>query len=168
MANIFELNINLNKTGESEAKKALKKTINGNAEDEQEEGSLKTALNAIGSSYFAKEAYSNIAKPILDLQLNKYGVIYGDQARQNKINNMTSTVSSAVSMTTSTLSGYAAGAALGSGGAGAIITLALELVGTAIDMVGNAREYNENQLNYMYNSNYSQERLGILASSKGR
>lgn len=165
MANVFELNINLNTTGQSEAEKALENTTSGNLEPnkDNESAGLYDALKAVKSNYYVKEVYSNVAKPLMNLQLSTYGTIYGDQARQNRISNMLNTTDMAMSAVSSGITGYAVG-----GGVGAAIGAILDIVGTVIDGISNVREFNEEQLNHKYDSNYAQERLGILATSKGR
>lgn len=170
MANIFELNINLNRSEKSEAEKALEKTINGDtSSSNNDDDSLKTAVKAAGTNYFIREGLSNVVSPVVNLQLSTYGTIYGDQARQNKISNMANLSSKAMDGVSAGLAGYSAATALGASGPwGAIIAVAMEAFSMAIDLYDNYRQYNENQLNYMYNANYTQERLGILASSKGR
>ena len=106
-----------------------------------------------------------------DLQVSTIGSVYGDQARMNKISNLASGADLVTGLADSALGGYSAGLALSGakgGWIGAAIGLVLEIGNTVIDGINNLREYNNNQIDYKYNSAYAQERLGLISASKGR
>lgn len=174
MANIFELNINLNSNEKSEAEKALEATTSGGSssdkKDSKELSNLEMAGKMLAGIHFADKVKSNVVNPLINLGISTVGNIYGDTARVNQINNFRSTIDGGVSLVRSGLSGYSVGKAFGGSAGGwlALINVALDLAGTAIEMVQNANEYNNRQLDYKYNSAYSQERLGLLALNKGR
>lgn len=178
MANIFELNINLNAVENSETKKALNETSNaktkaantGDDENDKLTG-LKTGLKMAAALHVVQKINSNVVMPLVNMGTTTVGTIYGDTARLNKIQNLNNSISTGMGLISSGFSGFAAGAAIGGGAGGAVgavITLTLDLVGKTIDMVTNAMEYNNRQFDHMYNSNYAQERLGLLAINKGR
>lgn len=165
--NVFELNINLMQLEKSEAKEALRNTANGSVSDskkeEKEDDSLMGAISALKGNFYVKTATNKIVKPGLQYITSKYGTIYGDQARANQIQNVSSAVSSVSGIVSSAAAGFAFG-----GPWGMVAALAAEAINIAIDVASNVREYNERQLDYMYDSNYTQERLGLLAINKGR
>ena len=175
MANIFELNINVNSNEQTETEKALKKTSNAKHQEESDKNgvlsTLKTAAKIAGTVHIGQKVMSNVVTPTFNMGITTIGTIYGDQARANQIQNMATTVETGTSLVKSGLSGYSAGVAIAgkAGGIwGAVLAVALEAVGEVVDMVNIAREYNNKQLDYKYNSAYAQERLGILAANKGR
>ena len=179
MANIFELNINLNAVENSETKKALSETSNAktktaNTGDDKDDklAGLKMGLKMAAAVHVTQKLNSNVAMPLLNMGTTTIGTIYGDTARLNQIQNLNNSVSTGMGLISSGFSGFAAGKAVtggaGGGSAGAIIAITLDVVGKAIDMVTSAMEYNNRQIDHVYNSNYAQERLGLLAINKGR
>lgn len=160
MANKFELNINLMQLDKSEAKEALKQTTNGAADQKQDD---KKDSDLKKTAKWAGKQVVQIVKQVAVYDLNKAGTIYGDQARQNEIDNITSTVAMGSTIANMT----AMGAQIG-GGWGALIGAVLGTVGEVIQGVQRANEYKIQQQNNLREANYAQERLGILAYSKGR
>lgn len=166
-SNVFELNINLMQLEKSEAKEALRNTANGSIsdgkKDKKEDDSLFDAINAVKGNFYVQTAVNKVVKPGLAYVTSKYGTIYGDVARQNQISNVNNGISTLSGIFGAAASGFAVG-----GPWGMAIALAAEAVNIAIDTASNVREYNEKQQEYLYESNYSQERLGLLAINKGR
>lgn len=178
MANIFELNINLNSTEETETEKALKKTSNAKVAetdpgDDKSDGALKIAGKAAAAVLGIQRVKSDVVMPFYNMGITTVGTIYGDAARMNQIQNLTNTVNMGIGMVQTGLSGYSigfasGGSSKGAGSVGAIIAIALDLVGKTIDGVTNAMEYNNKQQDHKYNEAYGKERLGLLAINKGR
>lgn len=175
MANIFELNINLNEVGKSEAEQALKETTNGSAGDSGNDGNieltnLEKAGKMLSGIHLAGQIDSNILRPLVNMGTNTIGSVYGDTARMNQINNLTNSVNTGMGFVRSGLSGYSVGSAFGNGAgvAMAIVNVVMDVAGEAISMIENSIQYNNQQLDYKYNSAYASERLGILATNKGR
>jgi len=164
MANIFELNVNINAIEKTEAQKALEKTTNGeNTENKIEtpESSGKKTAAAIGAMVISSGR--QIANQVISFETSKIGSLYGDTARQNEINNMMSGVNTVAGIAQMAASGAAIG-----GPWGAAIGAIVGIVGEGIQMVQRGYMYTKEEEDRVRNSNYAQERLGILTASKGR
>lgn len=162
MANVFELNVNINNTSKSQTKKALEKTSTGSKspkKDDDEEMGLVEAASAV---HLGKKAIQTVIKAA-DIPLSRYGRLYGDTARQNEINNLTQSAHEVASAATT----IAAGASVG-GPWGAAIAAAIVVIDKAIDITRNLQDYENKMREYTIEANQKQERLGILASSQGR
>ena len=175
MANIFELNINLNEMGKSEAEEALEETTGGAStgsgnKEEVELSRLEKTGKMLAGIHFLGKLDSNILHPLANLGTNTIGTVYGDIARTNQINNLANTINSSMGFVNSGLSGYSIGSAFGKGAgiAMAIVNTVMDVAGEAISMIENSIQYNNQQLDYKYNSMYASERLGLLAINKGR
>lgn len=163
MANIFELNVNINAIEKTETQKALDKTISGeNTENKVEtpESSGKKTAAAIGAMVISSG--TQIATRIISFETSKIGSLYGDVARQNEINNMLSGVNTIAEI------GQMAAAGAAFGPWGAAVGVVLGIAGKAIEYAYNGYMYTKEEEDRVRNSNYAQERLGILTASKGR
>ena len=166
MPNIFELNVNINTTGESEAEKALNDTTNGSIEVQQDSGSDATSKGkniAAAIGVMSIQKVSQIGNQIASYEINKIGTIYGDQARQNEINNIMTVANTLTGIVSSTITGAAVG-----GLPGAIVGFVLNTASEVIQAGQRVEQYNIQQRDHMLNSNYKLERLGMLTASKGR
>lgn len=164
-SNIFELNINLMQLENSEAKEALKETTEASANQQNPEESKKDeSLKKLKSTAaWAGKQTVQIVKQIAVYDLNKAGSVYGDTARQNEIDNITTTASMGMSVVNMAATGAQVG-----GPWGAVIGAVLGTVGEVIQGFQRAQEYKIKQQDNLRQSNYASERLGILAASKGR
>lgn len=165
MANIFELNVNIHTTEKSEAQKALSQTIGNDDMTSGKSETLATKDNktaaAVGA--IAIQGVKQSASQIVSFEVNKISTIYGDDARANQINNMMNTASAGMSLVSSIATGASIGGPWGAV-VGAVVGVATEAIGFAT----RAYSFAKTEQDRTRNSNYAQERLGLLAASKGR
>jgi len=164
MTNTFELNINLNNTTGSEAEKALNNTTKGSVDTNT--GSItKDEKKVIFDSIVAHSIVSNVvntSKKVATTELSKIGSLYGDIARQNEINNSINFGSTMASSSLSIAASFAVNPVLG----------AINLINTglsqAYDMFNNYQNWVVKRTEDTITTNRSNERLGNLATSRGR
>lgn len=174
MANIFELNINLNTTGTSETEQALKETTEGSINPTPvDSGGKKNGGKGSLKGFVATMAVDLAKDTVLQVanyQTNKIATVYDNQARANKINNITSTANTLMDAGIGIASAAMAGAAFGPIGAvvGAVVGVVAEAVSIGVEVNQRLDEWEMRQEDNIRNAAYAQERLGILILSKGR
>lgn len=164
MGNQYELNINLNNTTGSEAEKALNNTTKGSVELNTGK-TTNDEKSVIFDSVVAHTVVSkavNFTKKVASSELSKMGTIYGDVARENEISNIVNTSSSLAASAISVAASFAVNPVLGT------INLINTGLSSAYEMFNNYQAWVVKETENNINSNKSQERLGNLASSRGR
>ena len=179
MANVFELNVNINSTVKSEAEKSMENVSLGsltNVSGKMDQGlsklgqkASKSGHDVLGKSLKGAGAIG-VASAVVDIgtkvvtnRLSRYGRLYGDQARQNRIDNAMSVAGDLMEA-----GGTIAAGAMAGGVPGAIVGAVVAVVDKAVEIAENLKEYSYNQQENRFESQRESERIGMIAISGGR
>lgn len=166
MANEYILHIDISnlQSDKSKAKDKLDKATGkgdpGKKKDPNDK--LKKAVGALAKKT-ALTAVNDIAKPMIEFQINSYSARYGNSVRANVIKNVQSVADSGVEIGSATLAGASVG-----GWIGAIVGFALGVAKKGIDIAQNAINYDSKQQVYKFEEIRASERLGLQLSDRNR
>lgn len=161
----MELNININDLTESKEEKQLK---------QQSQGAIKDASKGLGTDKMNTLKYAaamnlgmqgikRAANRVYSTELNKISSRYGDQARYNEINNVMSSVSEAMGMVGTIVTGFMVGGPVGAG-----IAAAFEFGTKAYEVYNNNQDYKYAQIETNISSQRSMEALGLKTTDLNR
>jgi hypothetical protein len=131
-------------------------------------------LRAIGKASIAAYGTSKIVgigwNAVKTFTLSNIGEKYGDQARQNQVNNVLSSISVGGNVLSGTVSGAAAGALAGPIGAvvGAAVGLVTSTTSQIVGMVEADAKWQRQEMENMYNEIRASNRLGVDISKRNR
>ena len=163
-----ELRVDINVSGleqETTSKQVLDQTTSKQGEElakTKEKKALNDTAKGITGAAIFSFAKSSV-NTIVESRLSSVGTRYGDEALQNRINN----ISNVVKQTTSAAIGVAAGGVAG-GPAGAAIAIAVELVSKGTEIINNKLDYMRDRLEEQREITRKANRLGVVAAGAGR
>ena len=164
-----ELRVDINVNGldpETTSKQVLDQTTSKKAANDtaktKEKKVLSDTAKGISGALVVSYAKSSV-NTIVESRLSSVGTRYGDEALQNRINN----ISNLVKQTTSATAGIV-GTAVDFGVAGAAIAIAVELVSKGTEIINNKIDYMRDRLEEQREITRKANRLGVVAAGAGR
>lgn len=161
--NVMQLNINLTKVDTKSTEQEQLDTVTATAKNGNSGIDKKDVLKKAAGVTMAYNQIQKITTTVVTTKLSQIGSVYGDQAKQNEINNVMSSVG-----TVSGIGQSIIGGALVAGPVGAVVMGLTSLIAEGYAMFERNASYQRLERENAINSMRSSEALGMTAIDRNR
>lgn len=154
--------LNSKTAAEDALERATGTSISLNDDNEDTKKVKSKSDSNVAGTVLAIDALKTVGVTALNTAIAYVGIVSDDQALQNEITNVTTTVSSTISTGMGIAGAFAASQALG------WVTLVLTALSELSNIYVNNVAYSKKMLEYSLENEKKSERLGLLASDKNR
>lgn len=134
----------------------------GDGRDKKKNDKLNKSVNALAKKAVLTTV-NDIAKPLIEFQINSYSARYGNSVRANTVKNIQTVADAATEIGSMALAGASVG-----GGWGALIFAVLGVAKQGVDIAQNIITYDSKQQVYKFEEIRASERLGLMLSDRNR
>jgi len=159
---VLHIDIENIQSSKSKAKEKLENVSGKGGPDKGKQDKINKAVKVM-TKKVAISAVNDIAKPIVDFQINSYSARYGNTARANAVKNIQNIVGRIEELNNSILQGAMVG-----GGYGAAIMGAMDIAKQAVEMVYEYKAFESTQEVHKFEEIRASERLGLQLSDRNR